>query len=156
MDAELTEAHRIYEQLWTKTVAFFKSGELRVDPHLRNKPRDTRRGVTLVVWPDAAVRRKVGKFLREAAAICPRQHFYQPAELHLTVLAVIPTSEFWRAQIHRLPAYQTVLDQVLKNRSAFSVNFSGVTASPDAVMVRGFPVDDALTKFREDLRDAFR
>jgi 2'-5' RNA ligase len=156
MGGELTEAHRIYGQLWSKTVALLKSGRPRTDPLLRNKTGDPRRGVTLVARPDAGVRKKVGNFLREAAAICPHQHFYRPAELHLTVLAVIPGSASWRAQIHRLPACQTILEKVLKNRRAFSVEFRGVTASPDAVMIQGFPVDDSLARLRDELRGAFR
>ena len=156
MGGGLTGAHRIYGRLWSKTVALLKSGGPRIDPLLRNKAGDPRRGVTLVVRPDAGVRRRVAKFLREAAAICPRQHFYRPAELHLTVLAVIPGSTAWRAQIHRLPACQTILEKVMKNRRAFSVEFRGVTASPDAVMIQGFPADDVLAQLRDELRSAFR
>ncbi|HUA68796.1 MAG TPA: 2'-5' RNA ligase family protein [Candidatus Saccharimonadales bacterium] len=156
MEGGLTEAHRIYGQLWNKTAPLLKSGGMRIDPLLRNKTGDLRRGVTLVAWPDAAVQRKVEEFLREAAAICPNQYFYKPAELHLTVLAVIPGSEFWREQIHRLPAFQAVLDQVFENRRQFTVQFRGVTASPDAVMVQGFPTDDSLAQLRDKLRDEFR
>ncbi len=156
MGNDLTEAQGIYEQLWSKTAPLFKSGELRIDPFLRNRTSDRRRGVTLVAWPDAAAQRKVEKFLREAAAICPRQYFYQPAELHLTVLAVIPNSASWREQIRRLSVYRTILSDVLKNRRSFTVHFRGVTASPDAVMIQGFPVDDALTQLRDELRAAFR
>jgi 2'-5' RNA ligase len=197
MEDGLTGAHGIYEQLWNKTAPLFKSGGLRIDPRLQNKTGDLRRGVTLVAWPDAAVRWKVEEFLREAAAICPNQYFYKPAELHLTVLAIIPGSESWREQIHCLPALQAVLDQVLKSRRkggcdassqskfppvsgnggvaatpqtifsteqigflkncrAFSVKFRGVTASPDAVMIQGFPTDDSLAQLRDELRDEFR
>jgi 2'-5' RNA ligase len=156
MENELTAAHRIYKRLWSKTVAQLKSDGLRIDSLLRNKAGDARRGVTLVAWPDAGVRRRVNTFLREAAVICPGQHFYKPAQLHLTVLAIIPGSESWREQIHRLPACQAVLDKVLKNRRAFSVKFRGLTASPDAVMIQGFPTDDTLAALRDKLRDAFR
>jgi len=156
MGNEVTEAHRIYGQLWRKTVALLKSGGLRIDPLLRNKSGDLRRGVTLVARPDAGVRKQAAAFVRKAAVICPNQHFYQPAELHMTVLAIIPGSESWRTQIHRLSAYRTVLDRVLKGRRTFSVKFQGVTASPDAVMIQGFPVDSALAQLREELRAAFR
>ena len=139
MDGELTGAQRIYDQLWSKTSAALKSGGLRVDPLLRGETGDPRRGATLVARPNADVRKRVETFLREAAAICPGQHFYQPAELHVTVLAVIPGSESWREEIHRLPVCRVVLDEVLKNCRAFSLKFSGVTVSPEAVLVQGFP-----------------
>jgi 2'-5' RNA ligase len=98
----------------------------------------------------------VKTFLREAAAICPDQYFYQPAELHVTVLAVIPGSESWHEEIHRLPACRMVLDEVLKNCRALSVKFRGVTVSPEAVLIQGFPQDDALARLRDELRSALR
>ena len=156
MGGELTEAQKIYEQLWNKTAAALKTGGLRVDPLLREKNRDPRRGATLVARPDAGVRNRVKTFLREAAAICPGQHVYQPAELHMTVLAVIPGSESWRKYVHRLPVCWTVLDKVLKNCRAFSVKFRGVTVSPEAVLVQGFPQDDDLARLRDGLRSAMR
>lgn len=156
MGYKLTEAQRIYDQLWRKTAAALKSGGLRVDPLLRGKTGDPRRGVTLVARPDAGVRNRVETFLREAAAICPGQHVYQPAELHVTVLAVIPGSESWREDIHRLPVCRAVLGEVLKNYRAFSVKFRGVTVSPEAVLVQGFPQGDALARLRDRLRSALR
>jgi 2'-5' RNA ligase len=156
MGDELTEPQRIYEQLWSKTTAALEAGELRVDPILRRKTGDPRRGATLVARPDADVRNRVETFLREAAAICPGQHVYRPAELHVTVLAVIPGSESWREEIHRLPACQAALDEVLKNCRAFSVKFHGVTISPEAVLIQGFPQDDVLARLRDELRSALR
>ena len=156
MGGELTEAQRIYDQLWSKTSTALESGGLRVDPLLRGKAGDPRRGATLVARPNAAVRKRVETFLREAAVICPGQHFYQPAELHMTVLSVIPGSESWREEIHRLPACRAVLDEVLKKCRAFSVTFRGVTVSPEAVLVQGFPQNDNLTQIRNELRSALR
>jgi 2'-5' RNA ligase len=156
MGDELTEAQRIYDQLWSKTSAALESGGLRVDPLLRGKAGDPRRGATLVARPNAGVRKRVETFLREAAAICPGQHFYQPEELHVTMLSVISGSKSWREEIHRLPVCRTVLDEVLKNCRAFLVKFRGVTVSPEAVLVQGFPQDNALARLRDELRSALR
>jgi 2'-5' RNA ligase len=156
MGDELTKAQRIYDQLWSKTSAALESGGLQVDPLLRRKAGDPRRGATLVARPNASVRKRVEKFLCEAAAICPGQHFYQPAELHMTVLSVIPSSESWREEIHQLPVVRIVLDKVLKKHRAFSLKFRGVTVSPEAVLVQGFPQDDNLARLRDELRSALR
>ena len=156
MGTALTEPRRIYERLWRKTGPLLKSGQVRIDPYLRDSAGDDRRGATLVTRADAGVRRRVWKFLREAAALCPRQHFYAPSELHVTVMAIIAGSEFWRDEIHQLPACRAVLDRVLKKCRPFRVDFHGVTVSPDAVMIQGFPADDGLSRLRDELRDAFR
>jgi 2'-5' RNA ligase superfamily len=71
-------------------------------------------------------------------------------------MAIISGSEFWRKELRRLPVCRAVLDQVLKNGRAFRVDFRGVTVSPDAVMIQGFPADAALAQLRDDLRAAFR
>jgi 2'-5' RNA ligase len=156
MGDALTGAQSIYDQLWRNTTAALEADGLQVDLNLQKGAVDSRRGATLVARPDADVQDRVEMFLSEAAALCPGQHVYQPAELHLTVLAVIPGSENWRKDIHRLPARWKVLDAVLKNRRAFSVKFRGVTASPEAVLIQGFPQDEMLARLRDDLRSALQ
>ena len=156
MGRTLTEAGEIYEQLWRKTGPLLKSGKLRIDPFLRNKTADNRRGVTLVARPNIVVQQKVESLLSEAAGICPGQHFYKPAELHVTVMAIIPGSESWKEEIERLRACRAALDDVLKNAQTFRVNFRGVTVSPDAVMIQGFPEDDSILELRNRLRDTFQ
>lgn len=156
MEGTLTEAGEIYEQLWVKTGPLLRAGQLRIDPCLRDRTDDNRRCVTLVARPNAKVSHKVENFLRNAASICPRQHFYQPQELHLTVMAIISGSEFWRDQMDRLPVGRAILDGVLKDCGAFRVAFRGATISPDAVMIQGFPADAGLSQLRDELRAAFR
>jgi 2'-5' RNA ligase len=151
----LTEPRRVYEQLWCKSRALLKSGRIQIDPRLRDKAGDLRRGITLVAWPDAAVKKTVKNFVREVADICPRQHFYKSPELHMTVMAIISGSESWRDKIDRLPACRRALEQVLNQSRPFRVHFRGVTVSPNAVLIQGFPLDDALLQLRDEIRDAF-
>ena len=156
MGDALTEARRIYNRLWRQSTVALKSGGWQIDAHLQKSKKDPRRGATLVARPDAKIRERVGRFLHAAAGICPGHYFYQPAQLHMTVLAVIPGSASWRRDVHRLPACRKILAQVLKNRPAFSVRFRGLTVSPDAVLVQGFPRGEILARLRDDLRNALR
>ena len=105
--------------------------------------------------PDVRAQRKVEAFLNQTAGICPGQHFYKPAELHVTAMVVIPGSEFWPNEIKQLPACRSALDQAVKNARAFRVDFRGVTVSPDAVMIQGFPEDDSLLELRSRVREMF-
>lgn len=155
MGAALAAPREVYDKLWRQTGALLKTNRIRVDPHLRDKASDSRRGVTLVGRPSAVVRRRIGEFLREVAAMYPRQHFYKLSELHVTVMAIISGSEFWREEIGRLPACQKVLNKVLKTSRPFRVHYRGVTVSPDAVMIQGFPTDDVLSRLRDAVRSAF-
>jgi 2'-5' RNA ligase len=144
----------VYEKLWREAAAAFDSGAVRLDAFLTNRRSDRRRGLSLAARPDAAVRAQVENFLKEIAVVAPGQHFYQPSEFHVTVLSIIPASESWQQPMQRLPEYLAALDDVLKNRRAFAVEFRGVTASPEAVMIQGFPADDTLAQLRDDLRSA--
>ena len=98
----------------------------------------------------------VNSFLRELAAAAPGQYFYRPDELHVTVLAVIPGSAAWREKIRDLAAIQAVIGKILQRRRPFVISFRGITASPDAVMIQGFPESEALMEIRDELREVLR
>ncbi|HEY1663081.1 MAG TPA: 2'-5' RNA ligase family protein [Verrucomicrobiae bacterium] len=155
MAGSVNQAQDLYEELWGKAAGSFDKGGPTLDPFLKNRAADNRRGVTLVARPGLEVCAGIQRFSHKIAAVAPDQHFYTPEEYHVTVLAVIPGSEFWQTSIKRLPEYLATLDNVLSNRPAFSINFQGVTASPDAIMIQGFPVGDELSRLRNDLREAF-
>jgi 2'-5' RNA ligase len=154
MAKSLSQPLDTYEALWREAVDAFDNAGPRIDPFLADRAGDKRRGVTLLVRPDAEVQSRVKEFLDQIAAIAKNQYFYRPEEFHVTVLAVIPGSEFWRASIKRLPEYTAVLNRLLKERPAFSIQFRGVTASRDAIMIQGFPIGEELSKLRNDLRGA--
>lgn len=145
----------IYQQLWAEAVSAFERGAPQIDPNLSDKGNDLRRGVTLAFRPTTAVWTKVENFLDQLAEVSPGQYLYQPEELHVTVLSIISGTEFWRREIRSLAAGRAIINEVLSRQRFFKISFRGVTASPSAVMIQGFPVGDGLEKLREELRAAF-
>jgi 2'-5' RNA ligase len=145
----------IYQQLWIGAVSAFERGQPQIDPNLSDRAKDLRRGVTLAFRPSPAVRVKVKSFLDRLAGVAPGQHFYRPKELHVTVLAIISGTEFWRKEMRQLAAGRAIINDVLHRCHSFKVRFQGVTASPGTVMIQGFPDGDALEKIRDELREAF-
>jgi 2'-5' RNA ligase len=156
MGSELNEPRQTYNRLWDEAVSAFERNDLELDHHLPNKDQDLRRGLTLAFRPSQTVQDSIGKFLHELKAAASGQYFYRPEEFHVTVLAIIPGSESWQDRIHHLPAYQTIIDEVLKRHRKFSVKFQGLTASRGAVMIQGFPGNDTLTQIRDELRESLR
>jgi hypothetical protein len=140
---------QIYQQLWTEAMAAFERGSPQIDPNLSGNAKDARRGVTLVLRPSPAVRAKVENVLAGLVRVAPGQHFYRPEEFHVTVLSVISGTEFWRKEIHQLAACRAVISEVLSCQRPFKISFRGVTASSEAVIIQGFPRDDALGKLRD-------
>jgi len=133
----------------------FERGEPQMDPHLPDKANDRRRGVSLAFWLPPSVRARIKLFLDPLAADFPGQYFYQPEELHVTVLTLISGSEFWRREIPDVPAFRGILREILHCHPSFQIQFRGVTASPNAVLIQGFPLDDGLAKIREAIRRGF-
>jgi 2'-5' RNA ligase len=146
---------QIYEQLWNEAVAAFEHGEPRIDPHLPDKTQDRRRGVSLAFWLPASVRARIKLYLDPLAAEFPGQYFYQPEEMHVTVLTLISTTECWRQEIRDVPAFRGLLREILSRHHSFKLAFRGVTAAPNAVLIQGFPLDDGLGKIREAIRRGF-
>ena len=116
---------------------------------------DLRRGVTLAFRPSAAELAEVKRFMERLVPLAPEQYFYQPEELHVTVLSIISGTELWRQEIRQLAACRAIINEVLSRQRSFQVCFRGVTASPGAVMIQGFPAGDALEQLRDELREAF-
>ena len=144
-----------YEQLWLQALSAFGKGEPQVDPCLSHRTEDLRRGITVVLRPSLEVQGKVNQFIKHLAAVCPVQQFYHPEELHVTVLSIISGTEAWRQEIRQLKVYRSIISEVLSRQRAFKICFRGVTASPGAVMIQGFPVGDGLAQVRDELRNAF-
>jgi 2'-5' RNA ligase len=153
---DLNEAREVYERLWYGSSAALGRGEVRIDPWLKSRPLDRRRGVTLIARLDPVVQARVETFLQEVRAVTPNQYFYRRSELHLTVFSVIPGMAAWRTRFRRWPAYRAALAETIPNHRSFSVAFRGVTVSPEAVLIQGFPADDSLEQLRNELRKSFK
>jgi len=144
----------IYQQLWNEALPALENGRPQLDKNLLNKSQDRRRGVSLAIRPSPAILEKLNAFVRPLMTMVPGQYFYQPEELHVTFLTIISGSEFWRKEIRRLAVCRALIQEILSRHKTFKIRFQGVTASPGAIMIQGFP-DDGLEKIRSELRVAF-
>jgi 2'-5' RNA ligase len=98
---------------------------------------------------------KIMGFVDRLAGEFPGQHFYQAAELHATVLTFISATELWRKEMNDLPAFREILAEVMRCQRPFKLEFRGVTAATNAVLIQGFPMDDGLENLREEIRRRF-
>lgn len=142
----------IYEKLWQEAIAAFRQDGPKIDRHLTNKATDLRRGVTLVCRPSAAVKQAVMDYLQEIQSFCPGQYCYRPEEMHVTVLSIITMTESWREEMDWFEVCRPLIREVLERQRSFKIQFRGVTAAPDSVMVQGFPLGEGLTVIRDALR----
>jgi 2'-5' RNA ligase len=146
---------KIYEQLWDEAMAAFEAGKPKLDPHLPDKKNDRRRAVSLSIPLPAAVQGSIKKFFDQLAAEFPGQYFYAPEELHVTMVTLISATEHWEQEFDDVEAFHGIVREVLGRHRGFKLEFRGVTAAPNAVMVQGFTVDTTLEDIRADLRRTF-
>jgi 2'-5' RNA ligase len=146
---------KIYEQLWSEAMTAFERGKPQLDPHLLDKKNDRRRGLSLSFWLPAPVRARIKQFVDQLAAEFPGQYFYQPEELHVTIVTLISASEHWQQEFGDVDAFRALLRDVLSHHPPFTVEFRGVTAAPNAVLIQGFPIGDTLENIRAELRRTF-
>lgn len=141
-----------YGRLWSAAIGKIRAGKTETDASLAARTVDRRRGMTLIARPSANVRNKVLTFLRELRRLEPEQYYYVAADLHITILSLFTaTLEHERFFVHA-DKYVSAVDAALRKVGPIQVEFTGVTASPGAIMLQGFFDDDTLN----DLRDALR
>lgn len=149
-------AQTVYDRLWAEACAAFETGSVRLDPFLLNRATDNRRGLTLMIRPDAAVITRSTEVIDRLREVAPEQHFYHSDELHITVLSLVGVIDNFERQNAPIAVYQSLFADLFPHVSPFRVHFRGLTASPDCVMLQGYVEDDALNHLRDRLRAALQ
>jgi 2'-5' RNA ligase len=144
--------HTFYDRMWTASIGKIRAGETELDRVLESGLPDARRGLSVIARPSAFVRRRVAAFLGELRRLEPGQHYYAPAQLHITVLSLFAATTEHEPYFTRIGEYIAVVDAALRESKPFRIEFSGITASPGAIMIQGFFSDDSLNNFRNALR----
>lgn len=144
-----------YTQMWDNGLAHLSSGQIETDT-LIDQPNEDRRGITLIARLDQPVGEKINSFLEEVKLIEPNQYCYPQSDLHLTVLSIISCFSGFSLDQIQVSDYTEQIRRALLAMSDFEIEFTGLTASPSSILIRGFPSDNSLQRIREALRNAFR
>ncbi len=143
-----------YDQMWQAAAPVLAAGAPSLDPHLPDKASDGRRGATLLLRPAAAVAAAVTQTLAELRQLEPDQYYYAPDELHVTVLSLFTGTTEPEPYLAQLPLYRRAIEEVLAATAPFTLHFDGLTASPAAILVQGYPSGPELERLRASLRAA--
>ncbi len=153
---QTTSLQSFYNTLWKDAVDSFSQGDIQLDPHLLNRQDDQRLGLSVVIRPQEPVKSRMVQIIEQLRGQEPFQHYYTRDELHVTVLSLFSATEAYARYMPNIPIYRDVLQSVCLETPSFQIRFTGITATNSAVMVQGFPEQDALNAFRERLREALR
>ncbi|MGF1834421.1 hypothetical protein [Photobacterium sanguinicancri] len=146
----------IYDGMWDKFITASERNEYELDKHLLDLDSDTRRGITALTYlkqGSGSALDEIVKFQTAVQEIEPNQYYHPFDELHLTVLSVISCIPAFELNEINTKSYADVFRSVLcSSLPPIEVKYQGVTASPNCIVVQGFPVNDALEKLRNNLR----
>ncbi len=144
-----------YDHLYKTSSEIISAGKYSIDTELKNES-DSRFGITLLIRPNDEIKANIQSFLNELKKAEPEQYFYPDSDIHITVMSIIScSSDFTLNQISP-NEYIEVICRSLVDVEKIQIHFKGITASPSALMIQGFPSDETLNNLRNRLRENFK
>jgi 2'-5' RNA ligase len=144
-----------YNQLYIKSSEAILSGNYNIDSQINNAS-DSRFGVTLLIRPSESIKANIQEFINELQAVDDTQYYYPDYDIHITVMGIISCYEGFALDQISIKDYIEIIQRSLVGIDHIKIDFKGVTASPSAIMVQGFPTDESLTNLRNKLRENFK
>lgn len=144
-----------YNELYKKSSETILAGNYKLDFQINNE-YDSRFGITFLIRPSEMIKANIQLFLNELKAIEPNQYYYPDSDIHITLMSIISCYDGFTLDAINVPEYIDLIQQSLVILDKIKIEFRGVTASPSAIMIQGFPTDDSLNNFRDKLREDFK
>lgn len=144
-----------YNQLYKKASEAIIASKYTLDTDINNTS-DSRYGITMLIRPSEKIKANIQLFLEELKEIEPAQYYYPDSDIHITVMSIISCYEgFNLNQISPNDYIQTICRSLI-DLNKIKIDFKGITASPSAIMIQGFPTDESLDKLRNKVRENFK
>jgi 2'-5' RNA ligase len=144
-----------YNQLYKKSAEAISTGKYLIDSQITNQS-DTRFGITLLIRPNEEIKSNIQVLINELKKAEPRQYYYPDSDIHITVLSIISCSEEFKLNQISPNDYVQIICKSLIETDKLKIQFKGITASPSAIMIQGFPTDETLDNLRNKLRENFK
>lgn len=144
-----------YNQLFETSAATIAAGKYSIDLELKNES-DSRFGITLLIRPNEEIKANIQNFIGELKKVEPEQYFYPESDIHITVMSIISCSQDFALNQISPKEYIEIICRSLVDVEKIKIHYKGVTASPSALMIQGFPSDETLNNLRNKLRENFK
>jgi len=144
-----------YNQLYKTSSQTITAGKYGIDAELKNDS-DSRFGITLLIRPNEEIKANIQRFINELKKAEPEQYFYPDSDIHITVMSIISCSTAFHLNQISPSEYIEIICRSLVDVDKIKIHYKGVTASPSAIMIQGFPSDETLNNLRNRLRENFK
>ena len=124
------------------------------DAFLEKALTDNRMSLVVLIRIPLDAAEKINSCINELKGIEPNLYYYPAQDFHITVMDVLKGEEGRRIPPN-ITEYIRCIEECSKDISPFRIEFDGLTASDNAIMVRGY-YDDQLMVFRQKLRDMLK
>lgn len=142
-----------YRWLCTEGRNALLSQDVDIAPFLDDLTQDKRLGLTLVVRPSTEVATQLIAINDQLKQFAPRHFYYGRERFHFTIISLITAADPPQVTRDSAKLYERTIKEVLRDFPAFDVEFSGVCATRNSIIARGFPTDDTLDRLRDALRE---
>lgn len=115
---------------------------------------DSRMSLVVLIRIPLNVAEKINSCIDDLKGIEPNLYYYPVKDFHITVMDVLKGEEGRRIP-QNITEYIRCIEECSKEISPFKIRFDGLTASDNAILVRGY-YDDQLMVFRQKLRDMLK
>lgn len=143
-----------YDSLYRASVEKIRNNHYKIDTQIDDLS-DNRFGITLLSRPTEKIKNQIQLFLEEIKKDNCNQYFYPNSDIHITVLSIISCYPNFKSNPIEIEKYIQIINDCLKDFTAFEIEFKGITASDAAIMAQGFPTDETLNHLRDKIRNAF-
>jgi 2'-5' RNA ligase len=144
-----------YNQLYTKSAEAILAGHYKLDPQLKNDS-DSRFGITLLLRPSKKTKSNIQLFLEQLKAVDPAQYYYSDTDIHITLMSLISCYKGFTLDKIKVEDYIEIIQKSLLDMGKIEIECKGVTLSPSAIMIQGFPTNESLNDLRDKLRERFK
>ncbi|MCC9071356.1 mutarotase [Flavobacterium sp. F-65] len=144
-----------YTNLFTESCEKISNDNYVIDTQIDNLS-DNRFGITLLIRPTEEIKNSIQLFLNELKEVDASQYYYPNSDIHITVMSIISCYDGFNINHITLQDYIAVINTCIAGLNKSIINLQGITASPSAVMIQGFPSDTSINELRDTLRTAFK
>ena len=144
-----------YNTLFKTSSELILSEDYSIDSKI-NDDSDKRFGITLLIRPNEEINNNIQVFLKELKKAEPEQYYYPNSDIHITVLSIISCAEGFTLNQFSTSEYVEIIEKSMIDINEIEIEYRGVTLSPSAIMIQGFPSDNSLNIFRDKLRENFK
>ena len=140
-----------YNQLYYNSSKAILVENYTIDSLIKDST-DKRFGVTLLIRPNEMVKNNMQLFLDELKEVDASQYYYPNSDIHITLMSIISCYEGFTLNQISVSDYIKIIQESLIGIDEIKIDFRGVTASPSAIMIQGFPTDETLNTLRNTFR----